>query len=220
MDSGDSWFCIRGQAVTTEGWWRVTRASHTHYYYGFLHISPSYHITAILEQEAELVSEGTCVFKRVFKRMWGSEGWTIRAALTLPLPFSLASTVQELKPLPLSLPFPLPSHPQMGWLRSAPSWRQSSARRTWNSGWPVRSSRRPGQLQSWSPRPIGSLRSLWTCRLRGRCVGGGESLARPLSMAPVSHGSPCGGLSQSWWVLSSKLSLTSPMALNEQKDHF
>lgn len=116
-----------------------------------------------------------CVSKnRVFKRRWrkSSRGWTVRASLPVWLPFFLSSAILDLKPLPVSLPFPFPPYPQMGWLPSAPSWRRSSARRTWSSGWPVRSSRRPDQLQSWSPRPIGSLRSSWMCRLRGRCVGG------------------------------------------------
>ena len=79
-------------------------------------------IATILEQEAELASDGTCVFETEgLQADVGQWGWIVRAGLKLLLPFSFASTVCELKPLPISLPFPLPPHPQMGWLRSAPS---------------------------------------------------------------------------------------------------
>lgn len=129
----------------------------------------------ILEWKAWLASDGTCVFKRMeSSRGCGGEQWGLdNQGHSCVMTSFLSSTVLGLKPLPISLPFHFPPRPQMGWLRSAPSWRRSSVKRTWSSGWPVRSSRRPGQLQNWSPRPIGSLKSLWMCRLRGRCVGSG-----------------------------------------------
>lgn len=50
-----------------------------------------------------------CLKGRIFKRTWrSSRGWKIRASLTFLLPFSLSSTVHELKPLSISLPFHLP----------------------------------------------------------------------------------------------------------------
>lgn len=89
----------------------------------------------------------------------------------------------------------------MGWRPSVPSWRRSSVRRTWSSGWLARSSRRPGRLQSWSQRPTGSLRSSWMCRLHGRCVGHGNC---PLRSWKASEPSPQDFLpprraSQLWW---------------------
>lgn len=140
VDPEGSWLCIRGQAVTADGRLEETRPSHNHYYCGFSLISLlPLRLSACLRAES---------LPEVMEEQWG----LVKATLTLLLPFFLSfflsPAVLVPKLLPISLPFHLPPHPQMGWLRSAPSWRRSSARRTWNSGWPVRSSRRPGQLQN------------------------------------------------------------------------
>lgn len=159
---------------------------------------------------------GCSVFKRresqedVEEDPWGLDSGLASHSciLTTFLSFLLCS---ELKPLPYFSSFHTPPHPQMEWLPSAPSWRRSSVKRTWSSGWPGEEFKKTSPLPNWSPRPIESLRSLWMFRLRGR-LGGvlSDSVHSPLFE----------GVWARFDGAFFKLSLTALMALDEKGIYF